>query len=130
MSQTYIKTTQEFGRGLYAANELQAGKILFTAELLVLSPADTIKVNETDLKYYTFKFNETQDCLVLGDGEIFNHADSANIGYKLIDYGNQGRQIMVFFTLQKIEQDSQLFIDYNADVQVDTTAYVTKNLVG
>lgn len=128
MSNYYLTTTKEFGRGLYAAYDLRAGKILFTAELLVLSKADTLAVNKTDLQYYTFKFNEEQDCLVLGDGEIFNHSEVPNIGYKLLDF--DGRKIMAFYTLSDVPQGSQLMIDYAADVKVDTSSYVDKNLVG
>jgi SET domain-containing protein len=125
--QYYIKSTAEMGRGLYALTDLDAGKILFSAELLVLSPDDTIKVNETDLKYYTFKYNDTQDCLVLGDGEIFNHNDTANIGYRLVD--SDGRKIMLFYTLSPILAHDQLFINYSADIAVQTESYVNKNLI-
>jgi SET domain-containing protein len=122
-----LQETKEFGRGLYASQNLTPGVILFTAELLVLSPSDTIKVNDTDLKYYTFKYNDEQDCLVLGDGEIFNHDDSPNVGYKLGKYAD--REVMFFFVLKPVEKGSQLFIDYSSDIKVDATKY-TVNLTG
>jgi hypothetical protein len=125
--QYFLKVTEEMGRGLYAAYDLQPSKILFTAELLVLNCADTLKVNETDLKYYTFKYTDDQDCLVLGDGEIFNHDDSPNIGYRLID--SDGRKVMMFYTLKEIKQGDQLFIDYSADTKVTATDYKV-NLIG
>lgn len=129
MTMHYIKVTKEYGRGLYALHSIPANKILFTAELLVLSELDTIKINETDLKYYTFKYDDKRDCLVLGDGEIFNHSDDANVEYKLIDYGSQGRKVMVFYTLKDVEMNEQLFINYNADVKINATEYVDKNLI-
>lgn len=115
------------GRGLELIYDMPANKVLFTAELLILSPADTIKVNETDLKYYTFKYDDTRDCLVLGDGEIFNHSDTPNVSYKLMDWGNTGRLVMCFFTARHIKAGEQLFIDYNADIKVDVSKY-TVNL--
>lgn len=117
----YLMNTTEFGRGLYACHEIPANTLLFTAELLVFNPKDTIKVNETDLKWYTFKYNENQDCLVLGDGEIFNHSDIPNVSYKLIDFDS--RKVMAFHTTRPIETHEQLFIDYSADVQVETKEY-------
>jgi len=123
----FVKTSPEMGRGLYAVHNLGPNMLLFTAELLVLNPEDTKKVNETDLQYYTFKYNEDQDCLVLGDGEIFNHSDIPNTCYKLIDF--DGRKVMAFFTLRPIEQYEQLFIDYSADIQVDSNSY-NINLIG
>jgi SET domain-containing protein len=124
----YLKNTEVMGRGLYAANDIQEDKIIFTAELLVLSEQDTVTVNTTDLQYYTFKYNEKQDCLVLGDGEIFNHDDAPNTAYKLIDF--DGRKVMAFYTLRPVLQHEQLFIDYNADIKVNVGQYMGKNLIG
>jgi uncharacterized cysteine cluster protein YcgN (CxxCxxCC family) len=109
----FIKQTEDFGRGLYATQDVKSGKILFSAELIVLSPEDTLKVQETALRDYTFKFNETQDCIVLGEGELFNHSATPNVGYKLIK--QDGRTLMYFFTLSEVEAGSQFFIDYAAD---------------
>jgi SET domain-containing protein len=106
--------------------DLKESQIKVQAELLVLNKEGTAKVNETDLKYYTFKYNDEQDCLVLGDGEMFNHSDTPNIGYKLIDY--DGRKVMMFYTLTPIKQYAQLFIDYNADTKVKVQDY-TVNLI-
>lgn len=124
--QYYLKLHETMGRGLFALQDVPAQRILFTAELLVLSELDTTIVNSTDLKYYTFKYTDTQDCLVLGDGEIFNHSDTANVGYKLIDF--EGRKLMAFYTLRDVAAHEQLFIDYNADVQVCVAQYENKNL--
>ena len=118
----YIKHTPEMGRGLYATQDLQAGKILFTAELIVLSPDDTLKVEQTELKYYTFKYNDKQDCIVLGEGELFNHSDEANIGFQLVDY--DGRKVMMFYTLADIPRDAQMCTNYNQDVQVNINEYI------
>ena len=121
----YIKFTQDMGRGLYAFTDLEKGKVLFQAEVLVLSANDTIKVNQTDLQYYTFKFNETQDCLVLGDAELFNHDNSPNVGYTLQEH--DGRKVMVFYMLKDVDKDMQLFINYSADCAVNVSNY-TVNL--
>jgi SET domain-containing protein len=122
--------TQEFGRGLYATRKIYANEIVEVAEILVLSQADTVKINETDLKWYTFVFDAAkgQDCIVLGDGEIFNHSDTPNIKYDLVLYGKRFK--MVFVSLQDIEVGEQLFTDYNQDIQVETTEYVNKNMIG
>lgn len=124
-----IKVSPEMGRGLYATRKIGIGEVVAVCEILLLSPDDTIRVNETDLQYYTFKVNKLQDCLVLGDGEIFNHADglggvNANVVYQLetID----GRLKMVFTAVRVIDADAQLFIDYSADANVNIEKYVAK----
>lgn len=124
-----IITDEIMGRCLVAERPIPAGMVIMQCELLVLSEVDTPLVNETDLKYYTFKFNETQDCLVLGLGEIFNHRSAPNVSYELVDIGD--RKVMQFSVIADIWTDDQLFIDYNADVQVNTEGYInTKSLVG
>lgn len=123
-----LKVTDEFGRGLYASKRIVRGDVITRCELLVLSPADTLAVNGTELQFYTFKFDDQRDCLCLGDGEIFNHSDVANVSYGLETL--DGRQVMVFRALGAILPGDQLFINYAADVAVDATAYVNRNLVG
>lgn len=119
--QYYLKHTKEFGRGLYASKLIKAGEIITECELLVLNEQDTRIVNTTDLQYYTFKYNETQDCLVLGQGEIFNHSDTANVDYELVDY--DGRKVMQFVSKRDILENEQLFINYTQDCKVDADKY-------
>jgi SET domain-containing protein len=51
----------------------------------------------------------------LGDGEIFNHNDDANVLYNLIEWN--GRKIMQFQASKDIKKGEQLFIDYRTDVE-------------
>lgn len=121
----YIESSLVFGRGVYGKWALRQNTEIAICELLVLSEKDTPIINSTDLKYYTFKYNETQDCLVLGIGEIFNHSNAPNVKFELKE--KDGRKLMVFTMLKTVEAGQQLFIDYNSDVQVDTSEY-TVNL--
>ena len=124
----YIKTSQEMGRGLYPLRTIYKGEIVSICEILVLSQNDTVKVNDTDLKFYTFKFNETQDCLVLGDGEIFNHADDSNVSYELVSHDEnfQTRHRMIFVAKRDIPPSEQLLINYSDDIQIDSNQYIAQ----
>jgi hypothetical protein len=110
-----VQIVEGMGRAIIAERDVKAGEVVTNCELLVLSPEDTIKVNQTDLKWYTFVFNaETkQDCLVMGDGEIFNHDDNANVEYSLVNWDN--RKLMQFKAVKDIKRGEQLFINYSAD---------------
>jgi len=121
----YIKVTPEFGRGLYASHTIYHAQTIETAEVLVLNQSDTEVVNTTDLRYYTFKYDDTRDCLVLGNGEIFNHSDEPNVSYKLMDI--EGRKQMCFIALKRINRGEQLFIDYKADVVSTVVSEYTSN---
>lgn len=122
-----IKVTETYGRGLYATKHLPLGTTVTECELLVLSEMDSYRVNHTDLKHYTFKYDDKRDCLVLGDGEIFNHSSSPNVAYGLVNVGD--RHVMSFVTLRDVEPGEQLFIDYSQDQKVDLSEY-NVNLVG
>lgn len=125
----HLKVTPEFGRGLYSERIIASGQTIMICELLVLSAFDTIIVNTSELKHCTFVFNETQDCLVLGLGEIFNHDDNANVIYELAQY--QGRTVMVFKAARDIADGVQLFINYGADSVVNAKEYTeSKSLLG
>lgn len=113
MLKTIIKVTEQFGRGVYADQNITAGQWIECAEILALNTADTVQVNNTDLKCYTFTLDETSDCLVLGNGELYNHSDNPNVEYKLINLN--GRNQMVFKALKDITNGDQLLIDYNGD---------------
>lgn len=129
MKQLYaIKMFEAMGRGIVANYRIITGETVASCEILVLNELDTVIINTTDLKHYTFKYSETRDCLVLGDGEIFNHADVPNVSYSLETIGD--RKLMVFKALKDIEAGEQLFIDYSADTMVDTAEYLkNKSLI-
>lgn len=126
---TEIKFTQDMGRGVYASLDLTAGQEIEVCEILILSPPDSMVVNKyTSLVHYTFKYDQERDCLVLGNGEIFNHSDTANVSYTLETRDN--RSFMVFRTLIDVPKDTQLFIDYNADTIVNVDSYLNnKSLI-
>ena len=123
-----ITFSKVFGRCVTSTKLIKKGTIIELCEVLVLSVKDTPKVNATDLKYYTFKYSENQDCLVLGSGEIFNHDANPNVAYALIKRGN--RKLMQFKATRDIRLGEQMFINYEADTKVNAKKYVNKNLTG
>lgn len=136
-----IRYVEKFGRCIFSNRDIVKGEIIAVCELLVLDVRDTVLVNETGLKHYTFKYSHTKDCLVLGIGELFNHDTAANVEYKLEKYGstagtqaqkNGDRMVMVFTASVDVPSDTQLFIDYEADcTKAAAKDYVaTKSLIG
>lgn len=128
-----VSLYEDMGRGLTNLTSIGLGEFIMQCELLVLSPSDTLLANVTDLKHYTFKYSNDQDCLVLGLGEIFNHSDTPNVKYELQNFIQNGvsRKVMVFSAIRDIAPGEQLFIDYGADTIVNTQDYINnESLVG
>src|SRR4051812_11435391 len=123
-----IQVLPSFGRSVIAERDIKSDTLIEVAEILVLSADDTISVNKTGLKDYTFTYNDTQDCLVMGIGEMFNHSDTPNVSYELL---HVNRVRMHFRTLRDIKKGEQLFIDYNADVHnsIDFESHYKTNLM-
>lgn len=118
-----VQMVEGMGRAVIAERDIKLGEIVTNCELLVLDIGDTNMVNSTELQYYTFTYSEGKDCLVLGDGEIFNHDNDANTVYGLIDF--DGRKLMRFQAARDIKKGEQLFIDYSADVdKCDVEGYL------
>lgn len=127
----HVRMTRDMGRGVFASRDIKAGEVIARCEILVLSTADSATINETDMRWYLFRFNNVQDCIVLGDGEIFNHADKENVSYQLVTQTDavSNRQVMEFRAIQPILEDEQLFINYTRDAEVRAEDY-TVSLVG
>ena len=117
-----VKTSPKSGRGLYADRDIYAGEPVMTCELIVLSEKDTKTLQETDLRFYTFEFNDKQDCLLLGDGELFNHSDVPNVSFKLKRYKN--RMVMFFQCIRDIQSGEELCIDYTSDIVINVDEYI------
>jgi SET domain-containing protein len=124
-----ISVSQEMGRGLYATRTIEKGEVVAIEEVLLLSPKDTRLLEQTDLRHYTFRVSDLQDCLVLGDGELYNHSDTPNVNFELIY--QDGRLKMLFTALKVVKYGEQLFINYESDADVDATEYFkTSSLMG
>lgn len=124
---TYILHSTEMGRELHTWHNIEEGQHLFTFEILPLSEKDSQLINQTDLKYYVYTLDDKRNCLVLGEGELFNHSDTPNVRFELQDF--DGRKVMAYFATRRIEGHEQLFIDYRQDDKsIDLNEY-TVNLV-
>lgn len=121
-----VKTSEKFGRGVYSTKLILQGQWIEICEILELDIKDSILVSNTALKNYTFKLDLNRDCLVLGHGELYNHSDTPNVSYRLLNL--DGRAMMVFKALRTIQPDEQLFTDYRQDdPKIDLTQYFGGN---
>lgn len=109
----YIADTKNKGRGVFTDKFIEAGTLIEVAPVIVLNEADTEKVHETALYYYTFMWSENNKiaAVVLGYGSIYNHSYSPNCEYKTF-YEDE---VVHFVALRDIEAGEELTINYNHD---------------
>lgn len=119
---TNIRMVPGMGRGVFSTSFIFKDEVIARCEILILNEIDTTVVNETELQFYTFNYDDDRDCLVLGDGEIFNHSETPNVRYRLVEY--DGRKVMEFSAIEQMEGNEQLFIDYRADGDVEVEKYL------
>lgn len=110
----HVKNTKKMGRGIFAFKPIKKGTVISTEEILVFSEDQTREINNTCLQTYTFRYDDTRDCLVLGNGEIYNHSHVPNVSYKIVK--KNGRHMMRFRAVRPIKKGEQLVIDYLADI--------------
>tara|TARA_R110000868_G_scaffold66014_3_gene196965 strand:- start:2365 stop:2730 length:366 start_codon:yes stop_codon:yes gene_type:complete len=118
-----IKVSKKDGRGLYATKDIPKGTVIFIAELIILNKEETAHMEKTVLKYYNFNYAEKRNCLVLGDGMLFNHQTPDNVSYKMIKKNK--REVMQYKANRNIKKGEQLYIDYTKDEVIDLEAYMS-----
>lgn len=86
-------------------------------DLLVLSIEDTLKLQETTLRHYTYAFDDNKDCIAVGPGSLINHSDDPNAEY-FIETVN-GIKKLHFVAIKYIASGEEITIDYNKDCKID-----------
>ena len=77
---------------------------------------ETKDLHKTKLIHYSFFINEElgQECICLGLGSLFNHSPN----YNIITIRSEKLATITFKTNQRIKKDTELFIDYNYDLEL------------
>ena len=114
---TMITFDIKYNRCVIADKMYFPGDVIEIAEILPLSPEDTIVINNTNLRVFTYALNEYQDCVVLGNGCLYNHNDTANASYAIEQVND--RHCMVYKATELIQHNEQIFINYLQDADVD-----------
>lgn len=111
-----VKPTK-IGRGVFATKHYKAGDVIELSPVIVLSRADSLKIDSTLLYDYYFSWGEQGDqvAIALGFGSLFNHSYTPNATYKKHD------ATIEFVALRPIDKGQQILVNYNGD-PADKTA--------
>ena len=107
----YIGSAEEMGRGIFTSENIDAGTVIETAPVIVLSKDERKLLDQTILHDYIFEWGYHQEkcCMALGLVPIYNHSYHSNCEYEM-DFEND---LITIKTVQFIEAGEQLYINYN-----------------
>ena len=109
----FIGKTKSMGLGVFTKASIEAGTLIETAPVLVMTAADRVLLDQTLLHDYIFEWGEDRKRCVMALGYIplYNHAYNSNCEYEM-DYK---KKIMSVKTVRAIKKGEELFINYNGD---------------
>lgn len=106
-SKLFVKyINDEKGYGVFCNQKIEKDEIIEDCYCLLVH--NTI----SDYEPYYFYYKGDSKLLPLGFGCIYNHSDSANIGWKVID---ENKKIIRFYAINDIEINDELCHNYGSN---------------
>lgn len=109
----YLDASPGKGRGVYTNSDINPMTVIEISSVLVLSPEERAKVEQTALYDYIFEWGEEKNhcCVAWGYISMYNHSYEANCEYEM-DYQEQ---IITVKTVRAVTKGEELTINYNGD---------------
>jgi SET domain-containing protein len=109
----FIETTDEMGRGVFTSENIEAGTVIETAPVIVMSREERKLLDQTLLHDYIFEWGPKKDqcCMALGYVPVYNHSYRSNCEYEM-DFDINSISIK---TVRFIKAGEEIFINYNGE---------------
>jgi hypothetical protein len=119
----YIDESPGRGRGVFTAQALDAGMLVETSPVIVMSKEERYLLDQTLLHDYLFEWGTgpNQCCLALGYVSVYNHSPDANCDYEM-DYE---KALIRIKTVRPVQAGEELFINYNGDGNNEKSLWFT-----
>ncbi|MHC0037091.1 SET domain-containing protein [Pseudoneobacillus sp. C159] len=114
MSSIFVKDTEKYGQGIFAARPIKKGERFEISPVIIFSKEEWEKhLKETKLYNYVYYWREASDymAIALGYGSLFNHSYTPNA----IFFNNMIEYSIDFYALQDIKAGEEITINYNGD---------------
>jgi SET domain-containing protein len=110
MKDLEIKTTQNKGRGVFAARDFREGEIIEKCHIILCREADTELIDRTFLHNYYFNWGPKRNrvAITLGYGSLYNHSYEPNAVYTK-DFENN---MVIFRSLKPIKVGKEITVHY------------------
>ncbi len=109
----FIAPTAAMGRGVFTAEDIEAGTVIEIAPVIVMTNEDRKYLDKTLLHDYIFEWGDTKkNCaMALGYVPVYNHSYKSNCEYTM----NFDDELITVKTVHFIKAGAELFINYNGD---------------
>ena len=109
----YIAPTENRGRGVYTAEDIEEGVVVEVSPVVVMSLEERKLLDQTLLHDYIFEWGEAKDqcCMAMGYVPVYNHSYESNCEYGM-DYDQH--QISIT-TVRQVRAGEELLVNYNGD---------------
>jgi uncharacterized protein len=109
----FIAPTSSMGRGVFTAENIEAGTIIEVAPVIIMSGEERKLLDQTLLHDYIFEWGgeKQQCCMALGYVPVYNHSYKSNCEYEM-DLDNERISIKA---VHFIKAGEELFINYNGN---------------
>ena len=116
-----VAPSEKRGRGVFSTTKIPAHTIVEISPVLVLSEKDRKQVEKTMLFDYIFEWGKSRKkgCIALGYLSLYNHSYDANCNYDMDFAAN----LMTITTVKEIKKGEELFLNYNAVANDETTIW-------
>ena len=116
-----IKKSQNKGLGIFATETIKEGTLIETSPVILLSPEDTKKIDDTHLYNYYFSWEDDQksSAIALGYVSLYNHQVNSNCIYET--YFEE--KVIRIITRKEILKGEELTINYNHDPMSDEATW-------
>ena len=108
-ARSYVADSPLGGRGVFAAEDLDAGEVVEVCPVLVVAAKEIDALNKTSLRDHWYGWGDDGDAAVaMGHGSFYNHADDPSCTYEVHDV----LDALVIRTTRAVQADEELTIDY------------------
>ncbi|MBB4825453.1 SET domain-containing protein [Sporosarcina luteola] len=115
MQTVFIKDTEKYGRGVFAARDIKKGELIEVSPVLISPKEEWKYLRKTVLFDYCFTWGENYEetAIALGYGSLFNHSYQPNTMFR----NNSDRDTIDFYAIRDIEKGEEITINYNEDAE-------------
>ena len=117
----FIAETEEKGRAVFTNEALEAGTLLETAPVIVMTGEERKLIDQTRLHDYIFVWGDANDqcAMALGWISMYNHSYSSNAEY----YMDFETEQMFVKTVRPIAEAEEITINYNGTWNDETKVW-------